>query len=181
MLNLLLSCFGLSALYTRIYCQVTQPAGLVLLYSSTEYSTGRQYSTVRQWKVRFNLTENASAPSPFPSSSIIYLWCKSSSYWPPAPGRWRLSPPGRPPQPPSWLSSRWSPCRRREKNIKTCSMGGWQEEKTRLQVADLDPVETILISGSEFIKLLIHLNPGSWKDLFINHYIWIFWSTILLT
>ena len=29
--------------------------------------------SVRQWKVRFNLTEEASAPSLFPSSCIIYL------------------------------------------------------------------------------------------------------------
>ena len=44
----LVSCFGLSALYLCIYC-------------------------LRQWKVRFNLREDASAPSLYPSCYIIYL------------------------------------------------------------------------------------------------------------
>ena len=66
-LNLALPCFGVSALHScilHILQQVTQPAGLASL----------NHCTVRQWKVRFNLTEVASPPSLFPSSCIIYLW-----------------------------------------------------------------------------------------------------------
>ena len=35
-----------------------------------------RHCTVHQWKVKFNLTADASAPSLFPSSCIIYLWRK---------------------------------------------------------------------------------------------------------
>ena len=50
-------------LYAHILHQVTQPACHASL----------NHSTVRQRKVRFNLTEEASAPSLFPFSCIIYL------------------------------------------------------------------------------------------------------------
>ena len=77
-LNLLLSCFWLSALYSRIYCNGDPHAGLASL----------NHGTVRQLRVRFNLREEASAPSLYPSYCIIYagtyllsfklsslLWC----------------------------------------------------------------------------------------------------------
>ena len=58
-LNLLLSCFGLSLLYSaHILKPLTQPAGLASLNSGT---------------VRFNLSEDESATCLFRSCCIIYL------------------------------------------------------------------------------------------------------------
>ena len=67
--NLLLFCFGLSPLYTCAYTATGDPArqpGIPQL----QYWHG----PVRQWKARFNLTEDAPAPPFFPSSCIICLW-----------------------------------------------------------------------------------------------------------
>ena len=70
-LNLLLSCFGLSAL--GIYCNrwPSLPAWhlLTMVLQGTEW----------QGSVRLNLIEDASAPSLFPSSCISYLWCGPST------------------------------------------------------------------------------------------------------
>ena len=68
-LNLLLSCFGLSALHSRIYWN-SGP-------SLPAYSVPQQWywhGTVRQGTVRFNLTEDASSTCLFWSCYIIYLW-----------------------------------------------------------------------------------------------------------
>ena len=70
-LKILLYCFGLSALFSHIYCNrwpnppAWHPSTMVLA----------QYST----PVRFNLIEDASAPFLFPSSCIIYLWLLHNS------------------------------------------------------------------------------------------------------
>ena len=67
-LNLLLPCFWLAALHSRIYVlkQLAQPAGLQQWY---------WHGTVRQGSVRFNLIEDASATCLFQYSYIIYLCC----------------------------------------------------------------------------------------------------------
>ena len=49
--------------------QVTQPAAL----ASLNFGTGTVLYTVQQGSVRFNLIDDVSAPSLFPSSCIIYL------------------------------------------------------------------------------------------------------------
>ena len=74
-LNLLLSCFGLSALYSRINSTVTDDPARRPGITQLRYRHG----TVWQWKVRFSLTEDSSAPSLFPSSCIIYL-CQFTVY-----------------------------------------------------------------------------------------------------
>ena len=67
-LNLLLSCFGILAMYSRIYwnswpsLQAWHPSTVVLTRS------------VRQGSVRFNLTEDELAACLFWSCYIIYLW-----------------------------------------------------------------------------------------------------------
>ena len=69
-LNLLLSCFGLSALYSRIYRNSwTCP---LAWHPQQRY----WHDTVGQGSVSFNLREEASAPSLYPSCCIIYkyLW-----------------------------------------------------------------------------------------------------------
>ena len=65
-LNLLLPCFWLAALHSRIYVlkQLAQPAGLQQWY---------WHGTVRQGSVRFNLIEDESATCLFRSCYIIYL------------------------------------------------------------------------------------------------------------
>ena len=68
-LNLLLFCFGLSRHYSCKH--LTLPAGPVSL----------NHGTVREWKIRLNLKEEASHPSLFPSTEavhIIYIWCRST-------------------------------------------------------------------------------------------------------
>ena len=47
--------------------------GLLALYSCIPQQ-GHWHGTERQWKVRLNLREDASAPSLYPSGCIIYLW-----------------------------------------------------------------------------------------------------------
>ena len=66
-LNLLLSCFGLLALYSRICCN--RWPSLPAWHPSTVVLA--RHSTAVKWKVRFNLREEASPPSLFPSSCII--------------------------------------------------------------------------------------------------------------
>ena len=68
--------WALDIVLAHILQQVTQPAGLASLNHGT---------LVQQWQVRFNLTEEVSPPSIFPSSCIIYL-CDT-------PARLRTPPP----------------------------------------------------------------------------------------
>ena len=63
--------WALGIVLAHILQQMTQPAGLPSL----------NHGRLRQWKDRFNLREEALAPSLFPSSYIIYLWMKLYSRW----------------------------------------------------------------------------------------------------
>ena len=60
-LNLLLSCFGLSRHYSCKH--LTLPAGPVSL----------NHGTVREWKIRLNLIEEASHPSLFPYTEAVHI------------------------------------------------------------------------------------------------------------
>ena len=78
---------GKMRLPQNVYFSISNPS-LVHTYTACNRwpSPPALYNgTVCQWKVRFNLTEEASAPSLFPSSCIIYLWgdripCRSSYF-----------------------------------------------------------------------------------------------------